>query len=288
MTVRAAFETEFTATLGDLVEPRPEPPIEEPLGDGIHSERGAREYGFSGPLVIGVKLYARCLPLILEACGEEWLDHGWLDYRLRKPTFPGTRLRLRLEREDDHYRLELRQRPGDVCLTGSAGLGAAPWLDELRTPQPAAPLPAHEPPEPLSLVNARIGSPFRPLAVDIGARETSAFAAQYPRTPHLAAFTQDVPVIHPVLAVSQMVYLLEHTYKVGPENPTMAVGERIQNLRRPRANQPYALTGELADVFERKGHHFVAYDAVLSGADGVEYTRFRHVTVFKIRRGSET
>jgi len=61
----------------------------------IHSSEGAKEFGYLGPLVGGVTVYSWTIPSILQALGEEWLDNGWIEFQLGRPTYPKDKLTIR-------------------------------------------------------------------------------------------------------------------------------------------------------------------------------------------------
>jgi hypothetical protein len=79
----------FRTTLGDLAAPAAEE-LDIVDGESVHSVAVAGELGFGGPLVIGVNIYARCIPGILEMA-ESWMDQGWIEMRCRGPTYRGWR-----------------------------------------------------------------------------------------------------------------------------------------------------------------------------------------------------
>lgn len=59
----------------------------------IHTDDGAREFGFPAALVAGVTTYAyQCHPL-LEAWGTHWAARGGCELRLRSPVFQDDRVR---------------------------------------------------------------------------------------------------------------------------------------------------------------------------------------------------
>ena len=84
------IEGEFIATMDDPDDP------EMFERNRIHTTAGAQEYGFKGAFVGGVTLYAWCIPTVIQALGEEWLDHGWVNVRFRRPTYPGAHIRVRV------------------------------------------------------------------------------------------------------------------------------------------------------------------------------------------------
>ena len=93
------IEGEFVATMDDPDDP------DMFERNRIHTNAGAQEYGFKGAFVGGVTLYAWTIPTVIDALGGEWLDHGWVNIRFRRPTYPGARIRVRVTpRGDDAAR----------------------------------------------------------------------------------------------------------------------------------------------------------------------------------------
>src|SRR5580700_1826675 len=150
-------EGEFIATMDDPDDP------EMFERNRIHTNAGAQEYGFQGAFVGGVTLYAWCVPTVIEALGEEWLDHGWVNIRFRRPTYPGARIRVRVRPKEDSPScvLEACQDDGQASIVGEVGLGTAPWLGDLRETPFAAPDYDHLDRPFLTLENAPIGQPLR-------------------------------------------------------------------------------------------------------------------------------
>ena len=62
----------------------------------IHSTEGAAKFGFSGALVGGVTVYSWAVPALIDGLGEDWLDSGWIDFRLRRPVYPGDEITTRV------------------------------------------------------------------------------------------------------------------------------------------------------------------------------------------------
>ncbi|HEY7270616.1 MAG TPA: MaoC family dehydratase, partial [Dehalococcoidia bacterium] len=105
------------------------------IGNVIHANQGAREYGYRAALVGGVTVYGWCVPAILQALGERWLEDGWIDVSFRHPTYPGDEMTARVsERDGAGCDFSMTNQDGQACLTGELGLGRSPWLDELTMP----------------------------------------------------------------------------------------------------------------------------------------------------------
>ncbi|MCZ6889263.1 MAG: MaoC family dehydratase, partial [Gammaproteobacteria bacterium] len=75
----------------------------------IHSTSVAKDYGFDGALVGGATAYGWTVRTIVDALGVEWLDHGWVELRFKRPIYPGDALEVRV---DDDGNLSVKN--GDV------------------------------------------------------------------------------------------------------------------------------------------------------------------------------
>ena len=133
------IEGEFIATMDDPDDP------EMFERNRIHTNAGAQEYGFQGAFVGGVTLYAWCVPTVIEALGEEWLDHGWVNIRFRRPTYPGARIRVRVRAQGGFAGLRPggapRRRPGEHRRRGGArdrALARRPARDAVLGPRSMA------------------------------------------------------------------------------------------------------------------------------------------------------
>ena len=116
-------EGEFIATMEDPDDP------EMFERNRIHTTAGAQEYGFKGAFVGGVTLYAWCVPTIVEALGEAWLDEGWINVRFRRPTYPGAAIKCRWRAKDDGPGPAPSQAvkdDGETSIVGEVGLGPRP------------------------------------------------------------------------------------------------------------------------------------------------------------------
>ena len=273
------IEGEFTATMDDPDDP------EMFERNRIHTNSGAQEYGFKGAFVGGVTLYAWCIPTIIGALGEQWLDHGWVNIRFRRPTYPGARVRVRVSpREDSAARdFAALHDDGEASIVGEVGLGTAPWLSDLRqTP--------FSPPEPdggerpfLTLENAPVGQPLRSYRYG---RQTPAPPAAGAKLAEIVELeTSAGAVIHPTTLARQMIALLMRSYDYG--HPAIHVTSHVQNFARIPADEDVVLCGTFVDAFERNGHHLAVIDADLYSLGGQRLARQRHTNIFKVRRASE-
>jgi acyl dehydratase len=245
------------------------------IGNVIHANQGAREYGYRAALVGGVIVYGWTVPAILQALGPQWLSDGWVDVSFRRPTYPGDEMTARVsERDDGLFELAMTNQDGETCLSGELGLGRAPWLDELRLP---ARLLAEPRPDSLPQLTPEVvpvGQDLRPMAVPISKDEARAFAIEQEREEE-PLFTGESPLIHPGWIAGRMTRLIHHSYNYGP---AIHARSQIQNLAPAEAGQTVTVAGHFVDAYERKGHNYGVVDGVILSEAGRELTRLRWST----------
>ena len=272
-------EGAFTATMDDPDDP------EMFERNRIHTNAGAQEYGFKGAFVGGVTLYAWCVPTIVEAQGDAWLDDGWVNIRFRRPVYPGAQIQVQVTRQDGaDGRLFEASDDGEKAIVGEVGLGHAPWLSELReTPfsPPVARAEGSERPH-LTLEDAPVGQPLR--SYRYGRHTPPPPGATGPMAEITVLDTPAGPVIHPAVVARQMISFLAWSYEYG--HPSIHVTSHIQHFARIPADQDVVLCGTFVDAFERNGHHQAVVDADLYSPDGQRLARQRHVNIFKVRKAS--
>ena len=217
----------------------------------IHSTAGAAQFGYSGPLVGGVTVYAWAAPAIIEALGESWLDHGWADFRLRRPVYPGDQITTRVSRSDaGAYEFTMAKAAGEVCIAGSLGLGDADWLGDLAMPQRRDPVPAADPTTLLTPQNLPLGEDLPPMAVPVSSAEAGAYADEFARDPD-PRWRGPEARLHSGWIAGRPTRLLRHTYHY---DAGIHAASRIQQLAPARADQTLTIAGRISAAYQRKGH----------------------------------
>ena len=273
MSETTLIEREFVATMRDPDD------ADMAVRNAIHTTDGAKRFGFQGALVGGVTLYGWCVPTIIGAFGEDWLDRGWILVNFRRPTYPGTRLQVRIARADDgSSTLVATNDDGEVCLRGDLGIGDAPWLADFQLSSNRVVDPPSDDKEQLTLDAAPRGQDLRTLGFRISAADARAFGAEQIEPDPL--FTGEHPLVHPSVLARHMISLLGHSYDYG--RPAIHVSSHIQHLARATAGQELVLTGHFIDAYEKRGHHYAVIDGDLFGEDGTELARIRHTNIFRV------
>jgi acyl dehydratase len=250
-------------------------PPETVSANPIHGAEAARAAGYADALVAGIHVYGWATEAVVAhpELGEAWLDGGWADVRLRRPTHPGDELTTTLT----DGRLVTAKADGTVVLEGEVGLGHAPWYAALERPRRLTP----EPPVPedelrrMELATAPIGEDFRPMAVEAAPRNAARCAdvRQGDDDPRWAER------LHPAYLAGRMTPLFRHSYRYGP---AIHVRSQIQHLGPARTGGDLVVGARLHDAYERKGHHYHESDCLMVGADGVEVALKRHTGIFRV------
>jgi acyl dehydratase len=247
----------------------------------IHSAAGGREYGFRDALVPGVTVYGWAVPTVMAVLGDGWIDHGWAEIALRRPTYPGDTVRAVAERTGDGTcALTVTGADAEVRLTGTAGLGDAPWIEDLLRPARLTPEPPADGPRPrLTLENAPLGEDLRPMAIEVSEDLARSAAVERLAADH-PLFCGDHPRIHPAAYVN-LTRLIKHTYDFAPSIHTAS---RIQYLRPAYAGQVVTLAARCVEAHEKRGHHYISVDGVMLGEDRSELLRVRHTVIFSVAK----
>lgn len=251
------------------------------ISNPIHSTEIATEYGFKAALVGGVTVYGWCIPPILAAMGDRWLEDGWADVRLRRPVYPGDQLSIRVtEPGPGDCAFSLANQAGERCMVGTLGLGAAPWLSDLDTPirRDPEPRPAELPI--LTPENIPVGQDLRAMPHDVTPELMHEYVANKVRDVD-PRWLGEPRRIHPAWIVTQLTPLFHHSYDYGPAIHTRT---QVQHLSPAFAGQRITFAGRVHETFERHGDHYAVLDGLMLGERGEELARVRHTTIFQVSR----
>ena len=273
MTEAAAARQTLTAFLGNEDSPT--------IRNAIHSTEGAKEYGYRAALVGGATVFGWATPTIFEVLGKQWLDFGWAELAFRRPTYPGEQITIAVEGGPDVATIEITGEDGAIRIAGDLGRGLAPWLDEvlLRTPMRA--------PEPEMAVHPRLMHEVAPVGRELAVlgrtediAEVREYATQKQRSDD-PMFVGERPRLHPGWIVNRPTATRHHSYDYGP---AVHVRAHLQLFAPVYAGDPLVTTATFRETYERKGHHYGAYDCTTYSEDGRELIRQRHTTIYEVAK----
>jgi acyl dehydratase len=236
----------------------------DPSADNrIHDDDIARQYGFTGALVPGVELFAYCTSPLVQAWGEDWLRAGRLAVRFRRPVHDGERVTVAVEPS------------GEVALRGADGAVRTTGTAARTSPPPAA---------------ADIGTATLPAALraapEVGTWGTVTEPADpAARARYLDDVAEPAPLyrerglVHPGLLLRLVNAALMRNVELGPWIHTAS---DCRFLSTASVDEDLAVRSAATEVFERNGHGYVRYDAlVLAGERPV--AAVHHEAIWRLR-----
>ena len=269
----------------------------------IHSTEGAASFGFAGALVGGVTVYSWAVPALIDGLGEEWLDSGWIDFRLRRPTYPGDEITTRVipaeaplsprsaggdvpkgQKRVPTAAVEftMAKASGEVCIAGTAGMGEAEFYRDLAVAQSRVAVPEADPPTMLTRDNLPVGEDLPAMAVPMSNEEAAEYADHFARDPHPRWRGADAR-LHPGWIAGRCTRLIRHTYNY---RAGIHAGSQIQMLGPLKAGQTLAVSGHMTDGYRRKLHEYCLLDVTISDESGEDLARLRHRTIYQVGGGA--
>lgn len=218
----------------------------------IHSDGIASLYGFQSGLVPGVNIYGYMAEPVLRHFGGQWLECGWMRFRLTAPFYDGETVVV----ETDGQSVSAKDTRGQLRASGTVGLtvGIDCAADSANlAPQRA--LPASRPP----VSDAELSA-----GMVLGSLDTC-FASE-PRPVELLSLANDILIRNFVMPA------------------WLHVASEVRNHRRISANEPVQIRGTIADLFVRKGHNFLTAGVTILNRRGQRAQTVRHTAIWQRRR----
>jgi hypothetical protein len=238
----------------------------------IHDDTVAQQFGFSGALVPGVDVFAYASHPFAAAWGLDFVNGGRLQTRFRRPVYDGDVVTVTCSPAGDGvYDLTVA---GDT-VNEPRCVGRA-WRDHGEriaierfetSPLPAERLPA----EPGAIVVGPIGSVDEPVDLDRHAAYLSGIDED------LSLFEK---VAHPGALLRVVNDLLMRNVELGPWIHTSSDCCFLTLAQLPGTLHA---DGVVTEVFERNGHHYVRYDALVR-CDGTPVALVDHTAIYRLGR----
>ena len=241
----------------------------------IHADDVARQYGFSGGLVPGVTVFAYLCRPPAARWGRTWVEGGRLDARFARPVYDGDGVTVEGIHGDDDVGIELRDGAGEVCATATARpTHDVPPPDPAAFPPSPPPAPDDRPPVSADVLRstplASIERRWHAARADAWLDEVGDDVAVY----------REGPVAHPGWVLRAANHVLARSVRLGP---WIHVSSDIAMHGTVGDGEVVSMRGRVADVFERKGHEFVALD-ILAVVGDRPVLSGRHVAIYRPRR----
>jgi acyl dehydratase len=238
----------------------------------IHADDGARRYGFRGGLVPGATVYGYVSHALLETLGPGWVAHGVTRARFVAPCYDGEDLLVSVR--GPGFEVTSGER---ACVVGSAALcrDGAGGLDIPWIPPAPAPAPEDRPPADETVLAA--GRVLGPVVLPTDWAATAAYLERLgePSTMYAAE-----GIVHPGM-------LLEGANRILMSNVVLPawlhVESEIEHRRAVTVGERLEVRARVGELFERKGHRFVAlWVTWLVGDETVSVGR--HTAIWQLAR----
>ena len=243
----------------------------------IHDDAVARKFGFSGGLVPGVEVYAYMMHVPVARWGRQYLERGAAECRFVNPVYDGETAEVSGREEDVRIDIEVHGR-GALCATGSARLPAEaaqpPRLDDY----PSADPPPSEARAPASPQTLAVGASLAARPLEIRAPLAAQYLADVREADGLYAREG---LLHPGMVLRMCNQALLQSVRLGP---WIHVGSQVQNFGAARVGETLVARGRVTANYERKGHLFVEFDALVL-ASGRPVARVGHSAIYRPRQG---
>jgi acyl dehydratase len=244
----------------------------DPTSDNkIHDDDVARKFGFTGALVPGVELFAYMTHPLVRAWGVEFLEHGGIDVRFRKPVYDGDVVVASAEPGDDGtLALALTGPDGVVRAVGTASARHDGVLDADAFADTALP-PSLPPAGPDSLRPGPIGSVREPVDAEALRSYLDAIGETLP-------VYRDEGVVHPGGLLRLVNAILVRNVALGPWIHTASSCRMLGVAHVPTTMVAHAI---VTDNFDRGGHQYVRYDALVAAGEK-PVMRVEHTAIYRI------
>ncbi len=243
----------------------------------IHDDDVARRFGFTGALVPGVEVYAYMMHLPVGRWGRAFLERGAAECRFASPVYDGEIAEMVGREEGDGMAIDVLSQ-GRRCATGSARLPAQspqpPSLSGFERGDPPASddrPPGDEQSLPLA---GRLNS--FPLCID------AAYAATYlEEVRETDGLYAREGLLHPGIVLRMCNKALLQTVKI---SPWIHVGSSVQNHGVAKVGETLTALGRIAANYEKKGHRFVEFDALVIAGEARPIASVRHTAIYRPRQ----
>jgi acyl dehydratase len=239
----------------------------------MHDDAVAKRFGFSGGLVPGVDVFAYMMHLPVAKWGRAFLERGLIEARFVKPVYDGELADVTARESDGVLAIEVKS-CGQLCATGSASLPALPPLLSMTDFSESAAVTERKP----------VNSTSYELGKWLGT-VPRAWAGEAAKE-YLTDVRETDPIYlseglgHPGLLQRVMNRVLVDNAILGP---WIHVGSRMQLLSAARSGDELTARAKVTGNYEKKGHHFVEFDAlvVANGRNAVAHCQ--HIAIYQPR-----
>jgi acyl dehydratase len=246
----------------------------------IHSEEGAKEYGFKGGLVPGAATFSYICEALRWSQGDDWPDRAYVDIRYLAPVYDGEQVRVDIETSVG--------RSGEVSVTGPAGQVCARGVFAERDAGlfsvPAGTLPEVGAPErtvPLIGANVVEAEYLASVPVVIDSDECATYLDALGLD---AGFYLERGQPHLGFLARMYTRLIAASFeRVGP---AIHAATELEVLRPLRFGETVSVRGRVDRLFRKRGHGYWTFEMGWVDADGRTCLRAMHTGIYDVKKRS--
>ncbi len=243
----------------------------------IHDDSVARARGYKAALIPGAFVYGHISRVALQAWGEAWTIRGGMGARFLRPVYNGDRILFRvgmLEGGAAMRRAEVSviNEDGAEVASGWVGLpDAAPVVPDISAftliPRPEAP----------PVVSVGSLHPDTPLTTANRVLTQSDFEASLRSFGESEAFYESEDIVHSGCIMRLAMGDAHNSFRF--PSPVVLTDIETQHFAQVRPGQRLATVGRVAQVYQRKGKHYLETEEFLL-ADGLLVARFVRTQIY--------
>jgi len=239
----------------------------------MHDDVVAQRYGFSGGLVPGVEVMAYMMHVPIVRWGRTFLERGRIEARFVKPVYDGEMADVIGEEHDHALALRVESR-GALCATGQASLPDKTDPVVLGDYPDTAPRATRRP------VNDKAFVPGEWLGTAPRSWNNKEFTEYLEEVRETDQIYRDSGVLHPGIFQRIMNQVLVQNVVLGP---WIHVGSTMQLLAAAHPHDDLAARARVTENYDRKGHRFAEFDAIIVANGRTPVAHCHHVAIFRPR-----
>ena len=249
--------------------------------DSIHDDASAAKFGFRSALVPGPTVCSYMSHLFVEAWGEQWLRHGTMTERSRRPVYEGRTVTATA----DPIRTDETGLSADVVLRypdGEEAAFATGGLPRDIAAAPAMSLFAHRPH--LDVTPTVTAGGHKPGDFF---RSTPTVYTQQVHDDYLDKAGETLPIFHND-KVAHPGFLLGFTMREAiasyiKPTPGIHVSVVARHFDIAHVGDTISTSGQIIRVFEKKGSHYMESDQLVVANGTRPIALFRRTSIYAVR-----
>ncbi len=250
----------------------------------IHTDEGARDYGYAGGLVPGIAMFSYACETIRKLGGDEWVDSGFTEMRYRAPVYDRATIEVVAETsvsagdlDEPSGSFRVTDERGHVCGSGrfdNRDVGVYPGSREHLALEPQWPE-----------VKPLIGSALAATEMlgSVNTIPTAAEMVEYMNQLGLdPAYYVDRGVFQPGFLARMYLLLIRANFE--RVAPSIHAGTDLQVIRPIRIGESISVRGRVDRIFRRNGQGYWAFELEWVAEDESTCMWATHTAVYDVKK----